>query len=150
MVQVERLQGSLATPAEHGKQTTGVSVPLPQADRDPTTILNRAEGLARVEGDAELYREILELFREDTPLQMQTLEQALQGGDLPVVERQAHALKGAAASIGASAVREAALGIECAARHLDLAAARTLYDTLQCEFKHLQAFLENSVSITTP
>jgi HPt (histidine-containing phosphotransfer) domain-containing protein len=81
---------------------------------------------------------------------MQILEQALQGGDLPIVERQAHALKGAAANIGASAVREAALGIECAARHQDLAAARTLYDALRCEFKHLQAFLENSVSITTP
>jgi HPt (histidine-containing phosphotransfer) domain-containing protein len=121
-----------------------------QADRELMSMLNCAEGLARVEGDEELYRELLELFRDDAPLQMHTLEQALQEGNLPVVERQAHTLKGAAANVGASAVRDAALGIECAARHQDLAAARTLYDTLRSAFLHLQAVLDNGVSMTTP
>jgi hypothetical protein len=47
-------------------------------------------------------------------------------------------------------VREAALNIECAARHQELAAARALYNTLRYEFMHLQACLDNGVSIATP
>lgn len=105
---------------------------------DPINTLNRAEGLALVEGDAELYAQIVEAFQEDAPQRMQVLEEALQSGDFTVIERQAHTLKSMAANLGAHAMRQAALAIEQHARRHDLTVARTLYDTLSHAFADLQ------------
>jgi two-component system sensor histidine kinase/response regulator len=117
---------------------------------DPDRILNYVEGLSHLEGDEELYREILELFKEDALRLMEQLQDALQASDLATVERQAHTLKSTAANIGANGVRAAALEVEHSARRRDYTAVHSSYSTLTAEFTLLQTVLEDPASMTMP
>jgi len=72
--------------------------------------------LQRLEGDVELFRMLRKIFHEDSVDLYGKLSAALTAGDLALVERAAHSLKGLAANFEANAATEAALGIEEAAR----------------------------------
>src|SRR5688572_17168635 len=68
--------------------------------------------LQRLEGDAELFRMLGKIFQEDSVELFTKLSSALAAGDLPLVERSAHSLKGLAANFEATAATEVAFGIE--------------------------------------
>jgi CheY-like chemotaxis protein len=121
-----------------------------RTEQDPDRILNCVEGLSHLEGDEELYREILALFKEDTPRLMEQLQDALQASDLATVERQAHTLKSTAANIGANGVREAALAVEHSARRRDAPAVHSSCSALTAELSLLQMALEDLASLTMP
>jgi CheY-like chemotaxis protein len=121
-----------------------------RTEQDPDRILNCVEGLGHLEGDEELYREVLELFKEDAPRLMEQLQDALQVSDLATVERQAHTLKSTAANIGANGVREAALEVEHSARRRDYTAVHSCCSTLTSEFTLLQMVLDDPASMTMP
>jgi len=78
-------------------------------------VYDRAGFLARIMEDEELAREVEETFLEDIPLQLARLTEAAAAGDRNTVRRQAHKVKGAAANLGAGALREAAIRVEEAA-----------------------------------
>lgn len=80
-------------------------------------ILDKFQALQRMEGDEEMYSEIVELFLEDSPVQLGNLRQAVADGDKARTERLAHSLKSAAANIGAEAFREKCLALEVLARN---------------------------------
>ena len=121
-----------------------------RTEQDLDRILNCVEGLGHLEGDEELYREVLELFKEDAPRLMEQLQDALQANDLATVERQAHTLKSTAANIGANGVREAALEVEHSARQRDYTAVHSCCSTLTAEFTLLQMVLDDPASMTMP
>ena len=75
-------------------------------------VLNKKSALERIGGDEELYDEVVEIFFDDTPGQLQVLKKALLEGDRILGERQAHSLKSAAANIGAEAMQAACLKAE--------------------------------------
>ena len=81
---------------------------------------------------------------------MEQLQYALQASDLVMVERQAHTLKSTAANIGATAVREAALEVELAARQRDQTAVHTFCSTLTAELTLLQMVLDNPALMAMP
>jgi signal transduction histidine kinase/DNA-binding response OmpR family regulator len=136
---------------QESKEEVSETDETPVITRHPSPkVFDQEAGLARVEGDMELFEELITLFREDTPNQMQRLQQALQTNDLALLEQQAHTLKSTAANVGAEALREAALGVEQAARCRDLAAARARYETLLQEFERLQAYLDNRKPFLVP
>jgi HPt (histidine-containing phosphotransfer) domain-containing protein len=70
-------------------------------------VIDREAAIARMGGDEELYAEILDVFFEDVPQQIELLLSALQSSDRATGERQAHSLKSAAANIGAEKMRSA-------------------------------------------
>ncbi|MDQ6992523.1 MAG: response regulator [Mariprofundus sp.] len=70
--------------------------------------LDKADGLARVMGDEDLYKEVLILFAETQAQAATKLKQALAQGDLQTATFIAHALRGVAANIGAKALAESA------------------------------------------
>ncbi|MBA3480862.1 MAG: Hpt domain-containing protein [Pirellulales bacterium] len=72
--------------------------------------------LQRLEGDAELFRMLGKIFQEDSVELFSKLSSGLAAGDLALVERAAHSLKGLAANFEATAATEVAFGIEEAAR----------------------------------
>ncbi len=72
--------------------------------------------LGLLEGDREAATEILGQFLADVPLQVEELCRVLEAGDASMAERQAHRVKGAAASVGAEALRALAAEIEFQAR----------------------------------
>lgn len=81
--------------------------------------------------DAECAIELGRSFLDDTKTLMQTLSQAVAGGNKEVVRSTAHKLKGACRSINALAVEDASSELEDAARDGDLAAVAVHYKALQ-------------------
>ena len=79
-------------------------------------MLNRAEGLARCNHNAALYRRMLQRFEEGQAQAPQQIRAALVAGDRAGAERLAHTLKGLAGTIGAAAAQQAAAAVEAACR----------------------------------
>lgn len=101
-------------------------------------IFNRQALLQRVEGDDELLGELLSVFFEQAPKQLQKMRQALEAGDAWGLQGEAHSLKGAAASISAEILVEAAWQVELAGKNQELDRARLLVEDLAQEYGRLQ------------
>ena len=86
--------------------------------------IDRVSLLERVEGDQELLTEMIHLFQEDAPKLLTAMRDALQGGDMVVLERSAHSLKGAASNLSAKATAAAALQLENNAKSKDSESAK--------------------------
>ncbi len=100
----------------------------------PLPVWDRLCMLDRMLGDEELAREILECFLADIPDQLGSLRKSLESGDASAAERQAHAIKGAAANVGGERLRQTALAIETAAGAGNLTAARAGIAELERQF----------------
>ena len=72
--------------------------------------------LERCLGDAEFCEQILQQFAERAPAQRGAIDQAFAAGDAAALASAAHALKGAAANLSATGLREAAGRLERLAR----------------------------------
>jgi two-component system sensor histidine kinase/response regulator len=86
--------------------------------------LDRDSLLARVEGDQDLLKEMVQLFAGDAPLLLETMRGSLQQGDMTVLERSAHSIKGAAVNLSASFVMAAALQLEKSAKEKNSEASK--------------------------
>ena len=103
-----------------------------------TTVFDRAGMMTRLMNDEEFAKEIVTAFLDDIPRQIVMMQNYLEAGDAPAVERQSHSIKGASANLGGEALREIACDIEMAARAGDLNSARTLIPELHKRFIQLQ------------
>lgn len=109
-----------------------------------------AEFLERLEGDRELGEEIIELFLGQCPQMLSDMRDALSSGDLDLLGRLAHSVKG---SVGVFAAREsfaAAQGLETAACGGNMGAAQESWVRLNLEIRRLTAALEEKVGGRTP
>jgi len=106
-------------------------------------VLDRAEALERMDGDEALLDRLLLIFKADAGAMLKRLDDAAAGGDAHQLERAAHALKGASATISASHVSELALSVETLAREGRLTEARDQLEDLRREFRRLVHALEN-------
>ena len=88
-------------------------------------LVNRAALLDRVEGDQELLAEIIKMFLADAPQRLGAMQNALQQGDMILLERSAHSMKGAAGNMSASAVVNAALQLERSAKEKDAESSKS-------------------------
>ena len=75
-------------------------------------VLDRELAMTRVGGDAELLKELGDLFLEEYPRLMGELRAAFDQRDAKQVERTAHGLKGSVANFGAKPAVDAAFQIE--------------------------------------
>jgi CheY-like chemotaxis protein len=102
----------------------GRSKAMAEQKQEPGEKIDRASLLARVEGDRELLAEMIHLFQEDLPVLLGTMRASLGSGDMLVLERSAHSLKGAAGNLSAAAAAAAAMQLEKDAKNRDAAAAK--------------------------
>lgn len=99
---------------------------------DDTGAIFDAEALrASLDGDDELFAELVDLFADDAPKQLAALREALAASDQRTAERAAHTLKGAAANLSAKLVRDRAAQSETLCREGDLAAAALTVQGIQ-------------------
>ena len=108
--------------------------------------LNTNEVLVRLDGDEELLWELLEIFANDAPKQMDELKKSIDTGDIAVAERLAHTLKSISANVGADSLKEKALKIEELTRAKSLNNIHILYDDLENEFEKIMKELEALLS----
>src|ERR1700733_15364103 len=106
--------------------STHPSAPDHEPAASPTPVVNVGSGspgidltaaLERVEGDREFFDEIAQLFAQECPGLIESIRRAHRAGDLLLLERLAHTLKGAASSVAAMRVAEAALALETQVRN---------------------------------
>jgi HPt (histidine-containing phosphotransfer) domain-containing protein len=80
----------------------------------------------------------MEIFLDDTPQQIEALQQHLATCNGPGVGLQAHTISGASATVGGEALRAVALAMEKAGKAGDLDSVRARMDDLRREFARLK------------
>jgi HPt (histidine-containing phosphotransfer) domain-containing protein len=95
----------------------------------------------RVAGDADLLREIIEIFLVDCPERLRELRAALTQQDCTALVRAAHRLKGALGNISATHALVAVRCVEAAAREGDVHAATAALARLEDELARLTPLL---------
>lgn len=82
----------------------------------PDRYIDKESALERLDGDEELFHEIVSIFMDDAPRIFLALKQARTDKDQKTSERQAHSLKGASANVGAVHLQAISTRAEVAAR----------------------------------
>ena len=93
--------------------------------------------LAHLGGDAELLREVAELFCEDAPLLLQEIRNSIASSDTGSLERSAHALKGAVGNFGVGRAWECALKLEVMGRDGEVSHANSAFEQLSTEINEV-------------
>jgi two-component system, sensor histidine kinase and response regulator len=104
-------------------------------------VIDRAAALARVEGDVELLRELIELFLDDSAKLLSEVRESVVHGDEKALERAAHRLKGSLGTLGAQATFDLAQRLEEMGRDGNLVNAKTALDRLEKEIERLTSTL---------
>jgi HPt (histidine-containing phosphotransfer) domain-containing protein len=93
--------------------------------------LNKAEILARLDGDWQLLAELCDLALAETPGMIEALSAAIERQDADAVHRAAHRLKGALSVLGDGPHIAAAVALEEMGRNRELARADDTFDRLK-------------------
>jgi two-component system sensor histidine kinase/response regulator len=112
--------------------------------RITVAVLNELDhdlAMSRVGGDAELLKELAELFLDEYPRLFAQLRTGYEQGDARQVESSAHGLKGSVANFGAKRSVDAAFQIEQLGRGGKLEAVAELIHTLELALLALRAEL---------
>ena len=107
-------------------------------------VVNKAAALERLDSDEELYNEVVEVFFEDTPVQLAKLHEAMSANIISEVTRLSHSLKSAAGNIGAERMSSASLKAEKTAKSGILDGLPELIRNIQQEFGELARFLNRA------
>ena len=112
--------------------------PADSKERIDTSVFDKAGMIARLMDDEDLARSVAEGFLEDMPVQFDALRQYIEAEDASGTERQAHNVKGAAASLGGETLRSVAHAMEKSAKMGDLPAVKARLDELETEYERLR------------
>jgi CheY-like chemotaxis protein/HPt (histidine-containing phosphotransfer) domain-containing protein len=91
------------------------------------------ELLERVGGDREFLTELVSLFRDDGPKQLNRIKTALEKKDPGDAQRSAHSLRGTLANLAARPAADLAAEIEHAGKSEDLDRAKAAFESLDLE-----------------
>lgn len=125
---LERVAGRAQAPA------------APAAGDAPLDLARLAE---ITDGDADLERDLIEMFVRLEVAGFRQIEGALRSGDLVAVGRAAHSLRGSALNLGATPLGQAAGALENAARGGELEMARDRLRILERERERLEVVLRD-------
>ncbi len=107
---------------------------------DPPSIVLH-ELVDRCVGDASIAGLMLDAFERQASRDLAEITRLLEGGDALAASRAAHALKGAAGAVAATAIRDHAAAIELHARERSLDNASRQLDALRLEINRCLASL---------
>jgi HPt (histidine-containing phosphotransfer) domain-containing protein len=102
--------------------------------------------MARMGNDEDLAREIIVGFLDDIPKQISALRGYLEAGDTIRVERQAHTIKGASASLGGEALRMVAFEMEKAGKAGELEVVGASMPELETQFDRLKIAMNEFIN----
>ena len=99
--------------------------------------------LERLGGDEELLAEVVELFIDEVPDILCSLEEAIKNGDWENARKLAHTLKGSSSNIGAERFASLALELEKTSKDQDSSRAVEAFQLLKDEFSAVEEFVNN-------
>ena len=120
-----------------------------EASASPAAIFDHRALLDKIDGDEELYRELLNDFLESGREYLEAINQACRKDDFKELRNAAHALKGSAGSLEAPALQAAALRLEQAARESDRRQITRARADLEREFTKLAGILTRELADKT-
>ena len=136
---VEGGKTDLATPRREIAEPASIAPEPPAFDEQ--ALLNR------LSGDRQLMHDTIRVFLEDLPQRLDVLAEAVRTGNAAAVVEGAHALKGAAANLSATALFQAALALEGAARASRLDGLGAAWERLRDAAEALPPMLEPDATI---
>ena len=117
--------------------------PAPAGPEPQPAAFDMAAALERVDGDAELMKELAGLFLGECPQRMAEIRQAIDQRDASRLHQAAHTLKGSVGNFGARAAFEAAQRLETDGREQDWGQAEQDWAALEEAIGRLEpAFVE--------
>jgi len=102
-------------------------------------IVNLSAAMENLDGDIELLQEVLEIFQEMVPEQLNSLEAAVEAGQAAGVCSIAHSLKGSASNFCATRFVATAFELEQAGRDGELDGTREMMNRLRADYGDLVA-----------
>ncbi len=93
-------------------------------------VINRKELSERLDGDMDLFRELAELFIEDSQKLLNTIKEAIDNKDSEKLRKYAHTIKGSVSNFSAPEAYEAAYELENIGRNNELEKAGEGYSLL--------------------
>ena len=118
------------------RQGQGAKITQLKSERfDPESLLDR------VDGDMELLRELVGVFAEEGPRMLAKIQEAINNGSAPELEKASHKMKGSVLQFSAHAAVADALELEEKGRNGSIAGAEPILARLRQEFELLQANL---------
>jgi HPt (histidine-containing phosphotransfer) domain-containing protein len=97
-------------------------------------------------GDAEFLAEIVQAFRDDTPLRLGALRTASEQGDADALVRASHSVKGSSGNFGAMRLQGLCLEIERRGRAGEIVGLAPLIERAEVEYERLVLELEKLIA----
>jgi two-component system, sensor histidine kinase and response regulator len=129
---VERLGSGEVSQAGHSVRPKALS------------LFDERTALSHTGGDRRLLKQIIKLFRADCPASLKRIDRALRGRESEALRMAAHAIKGAIATVGSSAGRDAAAQLEMQARSNNWLEAERARDELRNIVRQLDEAFESA------
>jgi two-component system, sensor histidine kinase and response regulator len=101
------------------------------------------EALSIVGGDKQLFLELVNIFRENYPSELSSIQEAVRLADAEALRRASHHLKGTLSALAAGPARAAAVRLEDIGRTADLSRAAATYAEIERQVQALDAALAN-------
>jgi len=120
------------------------AVAPPAVADSPLQTIDRQALMDRLGGDESLALEVIDLFRQDCPGAIARILEAIESGNAGALQTAAHALKGAAGNLSATAVSAAARALEVMGQSGNVSGAQAALAELEHEIARLFASLEVS------
>ena len=95
--------------------------------------------------ESDLFKELVDIFLDDTPNRLVDLIEAANGDDPKALESAAHALKSSCANLGAVALSELFREIETAGRNADLERVPSLIRDTKDEYERVEEALRREI-----
>lgn len=123
---------------ESDSTDTHATPPVPMSPKQAAIDIEQA--LIQLDGDRELFHDVLNVFLETIPALLGDLRSATAASDAHKLEEAAHSLKGAASNICAEPVRSNAQRLEEMGKQGDLRSADAVFSDLQKNLEALKNF----------
>lgn len=122
------------------KRTTATTEPAPATTAPGDQPIDMETVLYEF-GDRDAVRQVLQRFTENVERQLELMEQALANQDRDSLERDAHSMKGGAATLEARSLQQAAAALEEGARDKDFQELSLLLQAVATQYKRLKNHL---------
>jgi PAS domain S-box-containing protein len=129
------------------EETTPAVEEVRERQPDPGIPVDKENVLRRLDGDMDMFKELMTEFLSYVPEHVGNLEKAVGKADVKWVIREAHTIKGAAGNLGANNLAEFALRLEQLGRTGNLDRGENLIADLKNELKRVDEYARQSLGI---
>ena len=118
---------------------------LKKAETRSKEVFDLSKAMEAVDGNKEIFKEIANMFLENSPASMAQIREGIVRGDALALEHAAHSLKGSVGHFGARRAFEAAYHLEKLGREKEMGEADNAFSTLKKELTALTSEMKRAL-----